>query len=324
MKTVVFSQAIHPGAMEAIGKVANVVVANSKVTAEYLDKLKDANGVVLRMGLFGKDIIDACPNLEVIARPGVGVDTIDLAAATARGIPVVIAPGGNVRAVAEHTVGMLYAITKNIVENRAEILKGNYDIRNKGTMVELKGRRIGVAGFGAIGKETSRLMKANEMEVLVYDPFVKSEVVKGMGCTPAGSFEELISTVDFLTLHMPAAPETRGLLGEKQFAMMKKGIFIINCARGDLINEDALFNAMKEGIVAGAAVDVMVDEPMDPRHKLFTLPNFIATAHSAAQTRESFEGVGKMVADGVCAVLSGRRWDKVFNPEAYNHPKWKK
>ena len=188
----------------------------------------------------------------------------------------------------------------------------------------LKGSKACVAGFEAIGKEVAKLFKANEIDGLVFDPFVKNEVIREMGYTPVDSFDELVSEVRFLTLHMPSAPETRKMLGEKQFKLMRKGVFLVNCARGDIVDEDALYDALVDGAVAGAAVDVMEAEPMDPGHKLFTLPNFIATAHSAAQTREAYEGVGKMVSDGVIAVLSGERWPKVFNPEAYDHPRWNK
>ncbi|MDL2210417.1 hydroxyacid dehydrogenase [Desulfovibrio sp. OttesenSCG-928-O18] len=324
MKTVVFSQALHASAMKALEGKANVVVANSKVTTDYLDTLKDAEAIVIRIGNVDRAVIEACPKLEVIARPGVGVDMIDVAAATEHGIPVIIAPGANTRSVAEHAVGLMYAITKNVVESHNETVKGNYDIRNKGVCVEQLGRRVGVAGFGAIGRETARLMKNNDLDVSVYDPYVSREAAEALGYRYESDLHAMLGSVDVLTLHLPSAPETRGMFGEKEFKAMKKGMFLVNCARGDLIDENAFLAAMRDGTVAAAGVDVMAAEPMDPKHPLFSLPNFIATPHTAAQTVESAIAVSKMVTDGMLAVFAGEKWPRVCNPEVYNHPRWKK
>ena len=322
MKKVVFSHPGYEDAMRRIGEVATVVCKDSSNTESFLADMKDADGIVLRMGRVTREMIEQCPKLAVLGRPGVGLDIFDVQAATEHGIPIVISPGANVQAVAEHTMALLYAVTKNLMESCNEVRNGNYFIRNKGVAVDLKGRRVGVTGFGAIGKVVAKVMRQNDLEVSVYDPFTKKEDAEALGYAYESSLEALLASADIITLHLPSLPETKGMIGKKEFGMMKKGMFIINCARGDIIDEDALYGAMVDGIVAGAGVDVMADEPMNPKHPLFTLPNFIATPHMAALTQESHHNMGSMLADGVIAVLSGKRWPYVGNPQVYDHPRW--
>ncbi|MDR1875185.1 MAG: hydroxyacid dehydrogenase [Synergistaceae bacterium] len=322
VKTVVFSHAVHESAMRRIGEKVNVVVLNSSDTDSCIEALTQAEGFVMRIGRIGRDIMDRCPKLAVIARFGVGVDTVDVQAATGRGIPVTIASGANVRSVAEHTVALMYAIAKNLVEYHVENRKGDYFIRDKQASVELCGRRAGIVGFGVIGRETARIMKNNDLEVSVYDPFVKKETVEEMGYTFEGNLQDLLGSVDVLSLHLPLMEETRGFLGKAEFDAMKEGMLLVNCARGGIIAEDALYDAMKDGKVAAAGVDVMCEEPTNPHSKLFELPNFIATPHIAALSREAFIKVSDMVVDGVLSILSGQRWPHVFNPDAYRHPRW--
>lgn len=322
MSVVLLSHRLYEDGMAVLEQGARTVVADSSDLRNNLDLVKQADGIVLRVGRIGRDLMEICPNLRVISRPGVGVDTVDVAAATELGIPVVVAPGTNLRSVAEHAVALIYAITKNVCESHEKTAKGKFGIRNKYAAIELMGKRVGIAGFGHIGKETARICRNNDMEVSVYDPFVPAEVVEKLGYTHEPELNGLLTTCDILSLHMPATEETRNMCGAAQFAAMRPGAFLVNCARGEIVDEAALFDALSSGRLAGAALDVMADEPMNKDNKLFSLPNLIATPHMAALTRESASRTSKLTAEGTLAVLRGERWPHVANPQVYQHPRW--
>ncbi|MFT3963352.1 hydroxyacid dehydrogenase [Propionivibrio sp.] len=324
MSVVLLSHRLYEDGMQVLELEAATVVANSSDLRNNLDQARDADGIVLRVGRIGRELMESCPKLRVISRPGVGVDTVDVAAATALGIPVVVAPGTNQRSVAEHAVALIYTITKNVLESHLKTAAGDFGIRNKYAAVELAGKRLGIVGFGHIGKETARICKNNDMEVSVFDPFVPAPVAEQLGYTHEADLARLLATCDILSLHMPATNETRNMFGAAQFAAMKPGAFLVNCARGEIVDEEALHAALSSGHLAGAAVDVMADEPMQPDNPLFSLPNFIATPHMAALTRESASRTSRLTAEGTLAVLRGERWPHVANPAAYEHARWKK
>lgn len=321
-KTVLLSHALYETGMMLLREEAEVVVADNSDMAAVIEDLKRADALILRVGRITKEIMMACPNLKVIARPGVGVDNVDVEAATELGIPVVIAPGTNKRSVAEHAVGMAYAITKNIQESHAETAKGNFNIRNRYSAIELDNHHVGIVGFGNIGRETAKLFASNAMIVHVYDPFVTKESVEADRYIYHEELEALLGACDVISLHMPSLTKTRRMFNKERFAAMKAGMFIVNCARGDIIDEEALYEALRCGKVAGAAVDVLCSEPMDVKNKLFTLPNFIATPHMAALTKESAARTAKLTAQGTLAVLRGEKWAQVANREAYLHARW--
>ncbi len=323
MSVVLLSHRLYDDGMAVLAQGARTVVADSSDLRNNLDLVKEADGIVLRVGRIGRELMDACPNLRVISRPGVGVDTVDVAAATELGIPVVVAPGTNLRSVAEHAVALIYAITKNVCESHEKTARGEFGIRNKYAAIELLGKRVGIAGFGHIGKETARICRNNEMDVSVYDPFVPAEVVEKLGYRHEPELNGLLQTCDVFSLHMPATKETANMFGAPQFAAMKPGAFFVNCARGEIVDEAALFEALSSGHLAGAAVDVMADEPMKKDNRLFSLPNFIATPHMAALTKESASRTSRLTAEGTLAVLRGERWPHVANPEVYQHSRWK-
>lgn len=322
MSIVLLSHRLYEDGMRMLEKEADVIIADNSNMREVLEDLKKADGLILRVGRMDRVIMEACPNLKVIARPGVGVDNVDMEAATALGIPVVIAPGTNLRSVAEHAVALMYAITKNIMESHAETKTGNFSIRNKYMAIELSGRNIGIIGFGNIGKETAKICQGNGMKVFVYDPYVSREAVEAMGYTFVADLYEILGASDVISLHMPSTPATRKMFGAKAFKAMKEGIFIVNCARGDIVDEAALYEALVTGKVAGAAVDVMDAEPMDPNHKLFALNNFIATPHMAALTQESAFRTSQLTVRGTLAVIRGEKWPHVADREVYRHPRW--
>lgn len=322
MPKIMLSHALYKDGMELLQKNSETVVANTGNFEEVLPQLQQCDGLIIRVGKIGKDLIEKCPNLKVISRPGVGVDNVDLKAATGHGIPVVIAPGTNARSVAEHAVALTYAITKNVLESHEQTTAGNFNVRNLYRAIELEHQKIGIIGFGNIGRIAARIFAGNDMDVHVYDPFVKREIAEQSGYVYHESLEECLAACRIFSLHMPSTPQTRGMIGRDQFKVMQDGSFLVNCARGDIVDEDALFDALQSGKVAGAAADVLASEPMDPKSRLFTCPHFIATPHMAALTKESSSRTSLLTAMGTLAVLKGEKWDKVANPEVYSNPRW--
>lgn len=323
MNTILLSHPLYKPGMDALEGKAELLIPNDGDSDRIINDLKKADGFILRIGKIDRKAIEACDRLKVIARPGVGVDNVDVQAATEHGIPVVICPAANSRAVAEHTVAMIFAISKNLVESDVETRKGNFGIRNKYATVELYGRRVSLIGFGGIGRIVAELCTGLGMKITAFDPFVSREDVESKGYAYAATLEEALATGDYVSLHMPSLPETKNLMNTSRFALMKQGSYLINCARGDIVDESALLAALGSGQLAGAAVDVLVDEPMKPDHPLMAMKNLIVSPHMAAQTQESTAAVVRLVVQGTLAVLDGQKWPKVCNPEVYNHPLWK-
>ena len=324
MSTIVLSHPLYKPGMDLLEKSGNeIIIPNSGNSDEILPQLQNADGFILRIGKIDRKAIEACPKLRVITRPGVGVDNVDVKAATEKGIPVVICPAANARSVAEHTIALLFAAAKNLVESDAETRKGNFNIRNKYAAIEISGRKLSVLGFGHIGRIVAEMAVGIGMKIAVYDPLVPAAEIQAAGYEYAPTVESAVSTGDFITLHMPSLPSTKGMINEKLFHTMKKTAFFINCARGDIVEEDALYAALKNHVIAGAAVDVLKDEPMKSASPLMALDNFIVTPHMAAQTQEATGSVVTMAVEGTLAVLSGKKWQHVCNPEVYEHPKWK-
>jgi D-3-phosphoglycerate dehydrogenase / 2-oxoglutarate reductase len=248
------------------------------------------------------EVLDAAKNLRIIGRPGVGVDNVDLAAATKRGVVVMNSPLGNLVSTAELTLALLLGVARNIPQADASMKAGKWD-RKSFAGVELNGKRIGVVGFGRIGREVAARCRALGMEVLAYDPFVSPAVAEAQHAKLT-TLEELLSTCHFLTLHTTLSKDTRHLLGKDAFAQMKPGMRIVNAARGELIDEEALLAALESGRVAGAALDVHAQEP-PVSWTLAQHPRVVATPHVGAATTEAQERVGTDIAFQVRDYLKG-------------------
>lgn len=228
--------------------------------------------------------------LRAIARAGVGVDTIDVPAATRKGIVVMNTPSGNTVSAAEHTVALMMALARQIPAADATMKAGGWD-RNKFLGTQLAGKTLGVVGLGRIGQEVARRAKGLDMEVVGYDPFVSSAKTAEMGFRPAANLAEMLPQVDFLTLHIPLTPETKGLIGSAELAAMKKTARVLNVARGGIIDEAALAEALKAGMIAGAGIDVFSTEPAPADNPLRGAPNVVLTPHLGASTAEAQENV---------------------------------
>lgn len=236
------------------------------------------------------EYLEAPGRLRAIARAGVGVDTIDVAAATRKGIVVMNTPSGNTVSAAEHTIALMFALARRIPDADATMKAGGWD-RNKFLGTQLAGKVLGVVGLGRIGQEVARRAKALDMEVIGFDPFVTSAKTAEMGFRPAASLAELLPQVDFLTLHIPLTAETKGLIGAKELAAMKRTARVLNVARGGVIDEQALAEALRAGTIAGAGVDVFGVEPAPADNPLRSAPNVVLTPHLGASTAEAQENV---------------------------------
>ncbi|MDQ4019724.1 MAG: phosphoglycerate dehydrogenase, partial [Actinomycetota bacterium] len=267
------------------------------------ERIAQYDALIVRSGTqVTRDLIERAERLRVIGRAGVGVDNVDLDAASERGIVVANAPQSTVISAAEHTLGLLLALSRNIPQAHA-VLKARRWERAPFAGLELAGKTLGLAGFGRIGQQVARRAAGLEMRVLAHDPYVAPARFRDLGVEPVGSLEELLAESDFLSLHVTLTNETRGLVGRAELERAKDGIRIVNVARGELLDEQALVDALRSGKVAGAALDVFSEEPY--RGPLLELPNVIVTPHLGASTREAQDRAGVIVAEQVAAALSG-------------------
>jgi D-3-phosphoglycerate dehydrogenase len=248
------------------------------------------------------ELIDRATNLKVIGRAGVGVDNVDVEAATRRGIVVANAPESTVVSAAEHTIGLLVALARNIPQAHAALKQGRWERKAYGG-IELAGKTLGVLGFGRIGQQVARRAAGLGMRVVAYDPFVSGERFRELGVERVETPEAVYEVAEFLTLHLPLTPETRGSVDAAAFARMHDGVRLINAARGELIDEAALVDALRSGKVAGAALDVYSEEPYSG--PLLEFDNVVATPHLAASTGEAQDRAGVIVAEQVAAALEG-------------------
>ncbi len=269
------------------------------------DAIREADAVIIRSETkLTKEIINAAGRLKIIGRAGVGVDNVDLETATKRGIIVMNTPEGNTKSTAELTWTMILVLARKVPQAFNSLRQGEWK-RSLFTGAELHRKTLGVVGFGRIGREVARFAAAFGMKVLVHDPFISADHVKQINVTFV-SLNELAKEADFITVHTPLTPETTDMISKPQFALMKKGVQIVNCARGGIINEEALLEALNEGRVAGAALDVFVREPPKKDDPLLLHPNVISTPHLGAATVEAQENVALEVAEQVVDALFGK------------------
>jgi D-3-phosphoglycerate dehydrogenase / 2-oxoglutarate reductase len=271
--------------------------------SDLAERIGDYDAIVIRSATkLGADLIERADRLRVIGRAGVGVDNVDVGAATRRGIVVANAPESTVVAAAEHTVGLLVALSRNIPQAHSELKQGRWK-RSAYSGVELAGKTLGVLGFGRIGQQVARRARGLGMRVVAYDPFVSDERFRELGVERATTPEHVYGDADFVTLHLPLTGETRGFLDTAAFARMRDGVRIVNAARGELVDEAALLEALRSGKVAGAALDVFPSEPY--AGPLLELDNVVVTPHLAASTEEAQDRAGVIVAEQVTAALEG-------------------
>ncbi len=300
MMKVLVSDPLPDVGLEVLNKAADIDV-DVRVGLKP-DELKEIvrgyDGLILRSGTkVTADVIEAADRLKIIGRAGVGVENIDVDAASQRGIVVMNTPGGNNVTTGEHTISLMMALARHIPQAVASVKSGKWN-RQKFTGVELCNKTLGVIGLGNVGRIVAERALGLRMKVLGYDPFIPAEAAARMGVESA-SLDAIYARADFITVHVPLIEETRGLINRETIARMKNGVRIINCARGGIVDEDDLAEAIKEGKVAGAAVDVYVEEPPGPDHPLVQLEQVVTTPHLGASTDEAQLNVSIAVAEQV-------------------------
>ena len=291
---------------------AELVIARPVSDAEIVEAGRDADGIIMHGSVpFTKQIISQLKRTKVVCRTGVGVDRMDLQAAEEFGIKVCNAAGCNSIEVAEQTIGLLIAISRKLVRMNQYVREGKWRRhtaelhRYRGRVYRIAGRILGIVGLGHVGRQVAPRAQGMKLDVQTYDPYLDSKIAEGMGVKMV-SFDELVRTSDFISLHAPLTSQTRKMFGVPQFKAMKNTAYLINCARGGLVDSDALYDALLAGEIAGAAVDVTDPEPLPADHKLLTLPNVIVTCHTAANSDESYIDCQTHAAREVARVLIGQ------------------
>jgi D-3-phosphoglycerate dehydrogenase / 2-oxoglutarate reductase len=271
---------------------------------DLAERIGDYDGIVIRSATkMTADLIARAERLKAIGRAGVGVDNVDVPAATQRGIVVANAPESNVVTAAEHTMALLLALARNVSPAHQSLIEGKWD-RSKYSGVELYEKTLGILGFGRIGQLVAQRARGFGMRVLAFDPFVSAERYRDLGVEKADSPDDIYAVADFITIHLPKTPETEGFLGADAFAKMRGGARILNVARGGLVDEAALKDALDAGQIAGAALDVFPSEPMT-ENPLYAYANVLATPHLGASTAEATDRAGYQSAEQVVAALAG-------------------
>lgn len=308
--------------LERLRKIAEVRVARSASEEQLIKEVKDANALIVRLARITKGIIDNGEALRVIGKTGVGVDNIDVDAATERGIFVCNVPALSADAVAEHTFSMILALAKNLIEANKRLRTEGWASRDRlwPRNIELHGKVLGIIGLGAIGSRVSTIAKAFGINVLAYDPYVLVEKATSVGAELI-NLETLLRESDFVTIHCALTEETKNLIDQSKIKLMKETAFLINCARGPLVNQDALVSALKEGTIAGAAVDVYEDEPVILENPLLKLKNVIVTPHIAGMTYDSRVKTIEILVDDVVKALKREVPKNIVNPRVLKRAK---
>ena len=301
---ILVSDPVSEEGLKLLREVASVDVRTDLSPQDIMEIIGEYDGLLVRSGTqVTAELIAAGKKLKVIGRAGVGVDNINVEKASEQGILVINAPEGNTISAAEHTMALMLALARNVPQASASLKEGQWK-RNKFIGLELFKKTLGVIGLGRIGSEVAKRARVFGMNVLAYDPYISAERAEKIGVAPV-SLEEIMARADFITLHIPKSPATHHLIGAAELAKMKKGVRIINCARGGLIDEKALYQAIVDGRVAGAALDVYEEEPPDSDNPLLQLEQVIGTPHLGASTQEAQVNVAVQVAEEMVNFLKG-------------------
>jgi D-3-phosphoglycerate dehydrogenase / 2-oxoglutarate reductase len=315
---IVLASPIHPDGRALLETEARVMMARETTEAAVLEAAGDAAGILFRGGpRCTAGLMAACRRLRVVGRHGVGLDTVDIPAATRLGVAVVHAPGSNSQAVAEHTLMLMLCCVKRTLEIDRKTRGGDWSARHVVHNTELGGKTLGIVGVGNIGRLVARFASAIGMRVLGYDKYVPAGEVRRRGAEPVDSLEALLTEADVLTCHTPLTPETRHLINEKALALMKPGAIFINTSRGPVHDEPALFQALVTGRLAAAGLDVFDEEPSPVDNPLLDLPNVICSTHIAGVTREAHRTAALQVCGEILRVLRGERPQTLVNPEVW-------
>ncbi|MBW1863246.1 MAG: hydroxyacid dehydrogenase [Deltaproteobacteria bacterium] len=320
--TVLVTEPIHEDGLRALeqsGEVDVVLFEGSSSNISLEEIIKDSNAILVRVTEICRSMIEGSRALKIIAKHGVGYDNIDVTAATEKRIPVTFTPGTNAHSVAEHSIGFLLSLSKNLYFSHIALKNGKFTKREDFTGRELRGKRLGIIGLGRIGGELARkCLNAFDMKVIAVDPFITDEYAGNIGAELIDDLGDLLKMSDFVSIHTPLTALTKNLIGERELGLMKKTAFILNTARGGIINEQALYKALTKRWIAGAALDVFVHEPPAIDNPLLGLDNVIVTPHMGGITEEAMSRTAMMAVEDILRVLAGKRPENIINPEIYD------
>jgi D-3-phosphoglycerate dehydrogenase len=315
---IIIAERISEKGIEILKEKADVDVRIGIKRDELLKVIGQYDAIIVRSETgINEEFYEKAVNLKVVGRAGNGIDNIELEGATKRGIIVANTPDANTVSAAEHTIGLLLAVARNIPQASTFIKGGQWD-RNRFKGVELYGKTVGIVGLGRIGSLVATRLQSFGMRVIAYDPYISDERFERFGVEKIENLNDLVAQCDFLTVHTPKTEETFGMIGEEQFKIAKKGLRTVNCARGGIIDEEALYKALQDGTVAAAAIDVFVEEP-NFTSPLLKLDNTVVTPHLGASTVEAQDNVGVTIAHEVLAALEGEMVPNAVNLPTLKH-----
>lgn len=319
MPTCVIAQPIHPVGAQLLGAAGiDVIQAPGPDLASVRSVMAHANAVLVRDSL-PADLIDAAPGLCVIANHGTGTDKIDVARATELGVPVVYTPDANVRAVAEHALTLMLATAHQAAQADAATRRGHWRFKYEQPMLSLHGKTLGIAGLGRTGRILSEMASRGlGMRILVWSPSLPADATLGEGVTRVDSLEALLQASDVVALHRPLRADTQHMLNAATISQMKPGAIVVNTSRGGLIDEVALVEALRNGRLFGAGLDVFEQEPLTADSPLAGLPNVVLTPHVAGSSQEALHATASQCAEQIIAVLNGQRPAHMVRPEVWD------
>jgi D-3-phosphoglycerate dehydrogenase len=316
---VICIQPLHPEGMKILNSRDDleIIVPESPDPATWANVLPGAEAICVRLTRIPRSMMEAAPNLKIISRHGVGLDTIDVAAATERGVIVATVGLANAPSVVEHTIALMYALAKRLHEFDRAVREGDYQRgRSKLASMDVAGRTALIIGLGRIGSRLAKALNGLGIKCLGVDPAYTPAQIEAIGCEPVADFRAALPRADFVTVHCPLQDDTRGMIGAAELALMKPSAYVINCARGGIVDEAALVEALNVGRIKGAALDVQVSEPPARTDPLLACDRLILTPHSAAATPETVIRSSTTVAQNVLDYFDGKMPASVVNPKA--------
>ena len=318
MKTVLLTDPVHPAGMAILEARDDlrIVQADGLDREKFMDAVRDVHGIFVRMAVLDEELLAAAENLEVVSRHGVGCDSIAVEHLTGRGIPVAIATDANALSVTEHTMMLFLATTRKLLEQDGATRKGDFAVRMRAIAGDLCGQNALIIGFGRIGKRVAAMCRAFGMEVTVADIELDRQRADELGCRAVEDFRPELKHADIVSLHVPLDASTFHILGETEYAAMKPGAIVINCARGAVLDEEALAAALQRGHLGAAGLDVFETEPPPADHPLFGRPDVIVTPHTGGTSENALVRAAELTAQNILDCFDGRlKPENVFNPE---------
>ena len=314
--TILATAPIDQTAIDILSPYGKIITAPDDSEETLVSLAADAEVIVVRgVAQITETIIEAADKLKVIGRTGVGINNIDIASATARGIPVVFTPGANSRAVAEAAMAFLLALAKRVTYWDSQTKANKWNSRYHSMNDDLEGTTLGIVGFGNIGQQLARLATPFDMKIIACDPYTRPDIATELGVEMV-PLDELIKRSKYISLHTVLTPETEGMINDKNLQYLQTGSYLVNLSRGEAIDSlDTILEALNDGRLAGAGLDVFVPEPADISHPIFKHPNFLTAPHVASLTKNAIDTIHLWMANDIKAVLEGERPKNLVNPE---------